>query len=241
MSSNRANAVVTPTTTPPARVLVVAVLAVAALFVAAYVSANAWLNEVAVFALLSLLLQSGLRRRKPLAWIAWLVCAAGLVALGNTGNGRFALDALPAILNAAFCVVFASSLGRDSTPLIARLIEAIEGSARLALPRVAGYARALTWAWAVLLGTQAVLLGWLALHDAGMIANSSLAASSWRWYLHFGGFALVPAFLILEYAFRRWWLRHIAHASLVQFLRQLARNWPLLMRRIAVDSARSQR
>ena len=240
VSPMSAHVVTVPTAAPSARALVGALFAVAVLFVAAHVSANNWLNEAALFALVSLLLQSGLRRRKPLAWSAWLACAAALVALGNRGNGHLALDILPAVLNAAFCVVFASTLVRGSTPLIARLIEAIEGSARLALPRVAGYARALTWAWALLLGVQAVVLAWLAMRDIGVMAHNSLSAS-WRWYLHLGGFALVPAFLILEYAFRRWWLRHIPHASLAQFLIQLARNWPLLMRRVALDATRPDR
>ncbi len=230
-----------PAAPPSTRAFAGAVFGVAALFLAAYVTANVWLNDAAVFALVSLLLQSGLRRRKPLAWIAWLACAAALAALGNRGNGRLALDALPAILNAAFCGVFSCSLARGATPLIARIIEAIEGRARLALPRVAAYARALTWGWALLLGAQAVLLAWFALRDLGVTAHSGLSDSPLRWYLHFGGFAVVPAFLIVEYVFRRWWLRHIPHAPLPQFLVQLARNWPALVRNIAFDPARTER
>lgn len=241
VSPMSAPVVTVPTAMPSARACAGAVVALVALFVAAQVTANPWLNATAVFALVSVLLQSGLRHRKPLAWIAWLSCAVALVALGNRGNGRLALDILPAILNAAFCGVFASTLTCGSTPLIARIIEAIEGSARLALPRVSAYARALTWAWALLLGVQALLLGWLALRDVGAIEHGSLSTSSWRWYLHFGGVALVPSFLVLEYAFRRWWLRHIPHASLTQFLVQLARNWPALIRGVVLDAARPQR
>lgn len=232
---------VAPPVAPSTRAFVGGVLGVAALFVAAQLTANVWINETAVFVLIGLLLQSGLRRRKPGAWIVWLACAALLVALGHRSNGRLALDVLPVVLNAAFCSVFASSLVRGATPLIARVIEAIEGRARLALPRVAAYARGLTWAWAVLLGAQAVLLAWLVALDLGAVAHAELADSAWRWYLHFGGFALVPAFLIVEYAFRRWWLRHIPHASLAEFLTQLARNWPALVRNVAFDTARNER
>lgn len=232
---------VIPPATPSTRVFAGGVLGVAALFVAAHVTANAWINEAAVFALIGLLLQSGLRRRKPGAWIGWLACAAALVALGHRGGGGLALDALPVVLNAAFCGVFACSLARGATPLIARIIEAIEGRARLALPRVAGYARALTWVWAILLGAQSVLLAGLVVRDLGMAAHTELSDSSWRWYLHFGSFALVPAFLVVEYAFRRWWLRHIPHASLAQFLVQLARSWPALVRSVAFDVARTER
>ncbi|MEO7063648.1 MAG: hypothetical protein ABI082_07765 [Dokdonella sp.] len=231
----------TPPATSASRMLAGAVLGVAALFLAAWLTENVLINVAAVCALIGLLLQSGLRRRKPGAWIIWLTCAAALAALGYRGNGRLAVDVLPVVLNAAFCSVFASSLVRGATPLIARLIEAIEGRARLTLPRVAGYARALTWTWAILLGAQAVLLAWLATLDLGTSVHAGLSDSSWLWYLHFGGFALVPAFLIVEYAFRRWWLRHIPHAPLPQFLVQLARSWPALVRNVAFDTARNER
>ena len=163
------------------------------------------------------------------------------VALGSRGNGRLALDLLPAVLNLAFCTVFARSLGPEAMPLLARIIEAIEGRGRLALPRVADYARALTWAWTLLLGMQAALRAWLALRDFGAVAFPALSGSQWRWYLHFGSYALVPAFLVLEYAFRRWWLRHIPHASLAHFLVQLTRNWPALIRSVALDASRTGR
>jgi hypothetical protein len=227
--------------TPSARAFACGTIGCVALFVAAYLSANAWVNELALFALVGLLLQSGLRQRSACAWLAWIACAVVLVALGSRGNGRLALDLLPAVLNLAFCTVFARSLGPEAMPLIARIIEAIEGRGRLALPRVADYARALTWAWALLLGMQAALLAWLALRDFGAVAFPALSGSQWRWYLHFGSYALVPAFLVLEYAFRRWWLRHIPHASLAHFLVQLTRNWPALIRSVALDASRTGR
>ena len=226
---------------PSTRAFACGVIGCVALFLAAYMTANAWINELALFVLISLLLQSGLRRRNAHAWIVWLASGAALAVLGSRGNGRLALDVLPAVFNAVFCIVFARSLAHGCTPLIARIIEAIEGRARLGLSRVAAYARALTWAWALLLGMQAAVLAWLATRDLGAIAHSAFSDSPWRWYLHFGNYALVPAFLILEYAFRRWWLRHIPHASLAQFLVQLARNWPALVRSVALDTSRTER
>ena len=227
--------------TPSTRAFACGVIGCGALLLAAYLTANAWINELALFALIGLLLQSGLRRRNPYAWTVWLACAAALALLGSRGNGRLALNALPAMINAGFCMVFARSLAPGGTPLIARIIEAIEGRARLGLPRVATYARALTWAWALLLGMQAALLAWLATRDLGAVVPDAFSGSPWRWYLHFGSYALVPAFLILEYAFRRWWLRHIPHASLAQFLVQLVRNWPALVRSVALGTARTER
>jgi hypothetical protein len=65
--------------------------------------------------------------------------------------------------------------------------------------------------------------------------------TAWRWYLHLGSFALVPAFLLIEYLFRRWWLRHLAHAPLHHFVARLARCWPALVRSFVEDGPRSGR
>lgn len=212
------------------RTLIVAACGVIALFVAAWASAQVWVNVAAVFALIALLLQARLREPSARAWLLLLGVLGALVWIGRRGNGHLALDLLPVIFNAAVCALFARSLAPGATPLIARVIEAIEGRARLELPRVAAYARALTVTWTLVLGAQAVLLGVLAALEP---AERSSAA---RWYLHFGGIALVPALLVVEYAFRRWWLRHVPHASLPKFLLALVRNWPALMRSIALGA-----
>ena len=47
------------------------------------------------------------------------------------------------------------------------------------------------------------------------------------------------AFLALEYAFRRWHLRHIEHVSLPVFLTRLVRRWPALARSVMSDRERS--
>ncbi|MFI4969456.1 MAG: xanthomonadin biosynthesis protein, partial [Lysobacterales bacterium] len=160
------------------------------------------------------------------------------------GNGRIALDALPVLVNAMLCGLFARTLRRGHRPLIARVIGVLEDPTRLALPRVAGYARALTLAWALLLGTQALVLAVLvacalpngALATFGVAPPVALSGAGWRWYLHAGSYALVPAFLVVEYVFRRGYLRNIPHAPLPQFLARLARRWPSLLRSVADDA-----
>ena len=58
-------------------------------------------------------------------------------------------------------------------------------------------------------------------------------AAAWRWYLHLGSYLVVCAFLVLEYAWRRWRLRHVPHLPLPIFLARLARRWPSLLRSLA--------
>ncbi|HEY0231685.1 MAG TPA: xanthomonadin biosynthesis protein, partial [Dokdonella sp.] len=123
------------------------------------------------------------------------------------------------------------------------IIEVIEGPERLALPRVAGYARGLTRAWALLFGVQAFVLFVLIacrvpdglLASFGAQPPFALAGAGWSAYVHLGSYALVAGFLVGEYAFRRHYLGHIPHAPLRQFMAHLARRWPALLRRFAAD------
>jgi uncharacterized membrane protein len=212
--------------------------------VAAFASGHGWLDELAALMLASLLLWPGLRRRSPAAIALWLISAGGIAALAWTGQGDLALDFLPVIVNAALCTLFARTLARGSEPLIARLIGVIESPTRVALPRVAGYARALTWVWAILLGAQAVLLTALiaCAVPGGLLARFGVAppiavtGTSWRWYLDFGSYATVLACLVVEYGFRRWYLRHIPHVSLPTFIGRLVQRWPALAHSVMHDA-----
>ena len=215
----------------------------ALIVIAAFASGRAWLDELAALLLSSLLLWPGLRRRSIAAWALWLIAAGGLLALAAADRGSLALDFMPVMVNAALCTLFARTLARGSEPLIARLIAAIEGPARLALPKVADYARQLTWAWSLLLGAQALFLAALIacfvpdglLASFGIAPPLEIAGRGWHWYLHLGSYAVVLAFLAVEYAYRRWHLRHVAHPSLPVFIAHLARRWPAIVRSVAND------
>ena len=230
-----------PTHRPRAAALVlIAYLLILALALA---SGRVWLEELAAFLLATLLLWPGLRRRNVVAGVLWAAAALGIATLTVTGHGKVALDFMPVMVNAALCNLFAHTLAKHSEPLIARVIAVLESPARLALPRVAAYARALTLAWAVLLGAQALLLTILILCAVpdGLLAAFGIkppieiTGSLWRWYLHLGSYATVLAFLVIEYAYRRWHLRHIPHVSLPTFVTRLVRRWPALAQSVVND------
>lgn len=220
------------------------VLLYVALLLAAFATGNAHFDAAAAVVLVSLLLSPGLRRRSPLALLLWLAIGAGFVALAAKGHGRVALDLLPTCVNAALCLLFARTLAAGSEPLIARVVSVLEGPERIALPRVAAYARALTRVWAIAFGVQAVLLAVIALCSVpdGLLAALGrpsplpLQGTGWRWYLHVGSYAGTLLLLVVEYGFRRCWLRDLPHASLPVFVGRLARRWPALVRRL-VDEA----
>lgn len=223
---------------PASRAFAYGLLAYAALALAGWITGLTWLDVLAAFALVTLFLLPGLRDRSAGAWLAWLASGAVLGLLAARGEGRFALDLMPALVNAILCSLFVRTLRHGREPLIARFIGVIEGPDRLAMPGVAAYARGLTVAWVLLFGLQALALALLAallpngpLAAAGWIAPAHAAA--WRWYLHLGSYLVVCAFLVLEYAWRRWHLRHVPHLALPRFLARLARRWPSLLRSLA--------
>jgi hypothetical protein len=221
-----------------------AYVAIVAVVAAAFASGREWLDELATLIVVTLVLWPGLRRLSPPAIVLWLASACGIAALAIAGCGDIALDFLPVIINLALCALFARTLAPGAEPLIARLIAVIEDPARVALPRVAGYARALTWVWAIVLGAQALLLAALIvcavpgglLARLGIASPFAIAADDWRWFLIFGSYATVLALLVLEYAFRRWYLRHIPHVSLPVFMSRLVRRWPALAASVMRDA-----
>ncbi len=245
ISSVSASAPTSPLPLAPAlraRALACGIAAYVLLLVAALATGNGWLDAAAALAFVTLLLSPGLLRRHAVAWSLWLLAAAGVGMLAARGHGRLALDLLPVFINLALGALFARTLAPGRIALIAAIIDVIEGPERLALPRVASYARGLTWAWSLLFGVQAVVLlaliacqvpdGLLA--SFGVAPPVALAAAGWGLYVHLGSYAVVIGFLIAEYAFRRHYLGHIPHAPLAQFIAHLARGWPALVRRFAV-------
>jgi hypothetical protein len=93
------------------------------------------------------------------------------------------------------------------------------------------------------LGAQALLLTALIISATpdGLLARFgiappiAIAGDGWRAYLELGSYATVLALLVVEYAFRRWYLRHIPHVSLPVFMSRLVRRWPALAHSVMHD------
>ncbi|MEI7035385.1 xanthomonadin biosynthesis protein [Fulvimonas yonginensis] len=192
----------------------------------------------AIVLLLSLLLWPALRTGRPVPWLLWLGLLAGLAWLALHGLVVLALDAVPVLVNLLLAWLFGRTLRAGAQPLVARFIEAIEGTPRLAMPGIARYARQLTWFWTVLLGVQGIVLAGLLLCEVpgGVLAALGhrppwpLPAGWVQGYVHAGGYALIVAAFVLEYLFRRWHLRHLPHLALPVLLHRLALRWPHLIR-----------
>lgn len=158
------------------------------------------------------------------AWLGLIV----LLVLAHHVDTHGALDALPAIIAALIGWLFAHTLARGRTPLIARAIAAIDGSALLADAKVAHYARRLTLVWAIYQYALAGVAGALALHAHGLLALPVPAMPDWV------GFVWLPAAVALmfagEFALRPWLLPQAPRHSLFVFVRAVIRHWPQLLR-----------
>jgi uncharacterized membrane protein len=191
----------------------------------------------AAMVLITVLMAPALTARRALAWVLWLASSAGMLLLAWRGLLGILLEFVPVIVSLLLAWLFGRSLAAGSKPLIARFIEMLEGPQRLQQPGVQRYARQLTRFWMLLLLTQAgVLLALLLLATPGGVLATLGLTVPWalpaRWalgYVHLGGYALLAVTMLLEYPFRRWHLRHLAHPQLHHFITQLAARWPQLL------------
>jgi uncharacterized membrane protein len=195
-----------------------------------------------VFALLALVVLASvpmlprLLSRRPPPWLLWLLMLAGVWLLSRHGVADLLLEAVPILINVLLACWFGRTLAGDE-PLVARFVVAIEGTERLREPGVARYARQVTWFWTALLAAQALLLTGLLLFAArdGLLLRLGVTPA-WlvpeRWasaWLHVGCYLLLGAAFLLEYAWRRWRLRHLSHPGLHDMLLKLVLRWPQLL------------
>lgn len=211
------------------------------LMVAGVLSGQSLFSLLAVGVLVTAVALPRLQRGRMRAWLGWLLALAMVAGVGLAGFAQLLLEAVPVIICALLAWWFARSV-RVGRPLVARCIVAIEGEERLGERDVACYARQLTVFWAILMAMQTLLLAllWLGAEHTGLLARVGVASPlhiDERWsavWLNAGVYVLLPVVFVLEYAYRRWRLRHLRHLQLGQFLRLLALNWPRLLRDDAV-------
>jgi predicted LPLAT superfamily acyltransferase/uncharacterized membrane protein len=166
---------------------------------------------------------------------AWLGLIA-LLVLAHRYDTHGLLDALPALIAALIGWLFARTLVRGRTPLIARAIAAIDGAELLSDPKVAHYARRLTLVWVVYQFILAVIAAVLALHAHGWLA---LPVSTIPSGFEFIWLPVAVALMFLgEFAMRSRLLPQAPRHNLFVFGGKLIRAWPQLLRDPAVAGDR---
>lgn len=192
------------------------------------------LGDIALVLLLDGVLAGRLR---PLMLL--LLAIPGLLLLSRSAFALMPLLVMPAVLLATVALGFARTLRAGRTPLIASIIEVLEGDAADNLPApLSRYARNLTRAWAILLGSLALVNLMLALFavPGGVLASLGIDApvtvsnTQWSWFANGFNYGIVGLFFVAEFACRRYCFPERVH-GFRHFATRLARMGPDFWRR----------
>lgn len=152
-----------------------------------------------------------LARGRVAAW-AGLLAAAALAALAvRQGAALYALYLPPILLPAAMFAWWAPTLRAGRVPLVTRMATAIRGPLSA---EHAAYTRGVTVMW---VGVFALLAA------AGAACALWASPALWSLVTNVLSPVLLGLVFVVEYLFRRWYLRHETHPGFVTFLRQIAR------------------
>lgn len=180
----------------------------------------------ALFLLVTLWMLPCLLAGNARAWLGWGVAVLVALGMASLGLAQRLLDTVPLLILAGLALWFGRTLRAGREPRVARFIRVLEGEMQLAQPGVARYARGVTLFWTGLLTLQALIL-------AGLLCHGQFGAGELpRWalvYQQVGGYLLIPLAFALEYAFRRWYLRHVQHPGLHAQALQMMQCWPQLL------------
>lgn len=196
------------------------------------------LAALAVGDIVLVVLLDGLRAGKRRHWLWLLFAVPGLVLLSRTEFAMLPLLIMPAVLLAIVALGFARTLRAGKIPLIARIVEALEGDDAGNLPEaLRRYARGLTLAWAMLLGSLALVNLTLALCalPGGVLASLGIAPplavtdAQWSWFANIFNYGIVGLFFVAEYSVRRLRFPERAH-GFRHFITRLAKMGPSFWR-----------
>ncbi|MEO6155095.1 MAG: ketosynthase [Thermomonas sp.] len=197
------------------------------------------LAALALGDLLLVLLLDGVLAGRARPVLLLLLGIPGVVVLSRTAAVMLPLLLMPALLLATAGLGFARTLRAGRTPLIASIVEVLEGDDAANLPAsLRRYTRGLTLAWAVLLGSLALVNLVLALCavPGGVLGSIGIAPplmvsnTQWSWFANGFNYGIVALFFVAEYVYRRRCFPERSH-GFRHFATRLARMGPSFWRR----------
>lgn len=204
--------------------------------------AAAWRNDVlslaALLALVAMLLAAPIAARRAWAWLAVPLLVAAAWWLYAAGHAGVPLLLVPVAFILLIAWVFGRTLRRGRTPLISRIVLALEGGPDAPLaPELIAYTRALTAFWAALLVTLALVnlvLAAIATPDGllaslGVTPPVSITRTQWSWFANLFNYGIVGGAFIGEYAWRKRRFPN-RYASFADFLRRMGGLGPAFWR-----------
>jgi len=177
-------------------------------------------------------------RARPVLLLVWLL-VAGLAtyALHVSGAAFLPLLLPPVVITATLGMTFARSLVAGRTPLIERVVLALN-NCQMPYPDVPPYARRLTLVWAALLLGLALINLLLALfavpdgalHLVGITPPLAVPLAWWSLFANGINYLVIGGFFIAEYAYRRRRFPSAVYKTFGDFLRRMAALGPAFWR-----------
>lgn len=178
----------------------------------AAVGADRQLAALALGDVILVMLLEGLLAGRRRSWLLLLLAIPALLLLSRTAFAMVPLLLMPALLIAVAASGFARTLRAGRTPLIASIVEVLEGDDAANLPdRLQRYTRGLTVAWALLLASLALgnLLLALCAAPGGVLASVGVVSPlvvtnmQWSWFANGFNYGILAVFFVAEFAYRR--------------------------------------
>lgn len=179
------------------------------------------------------------------AWLAAPAAALAIVGLWRIDAAALVLFLPPVLLSVFLAWLFGHTLLRGSRPLIERLVRLLQPPGEPPEPAVIRYAGRLTFVWAALFALLALVnLGLAAcatpgglLEAVGVPAPLAVSRETWSLFANILNYAIVAAFFVLEYAYRRRRFPGRPYRNLADFLRRAAAAGPALAATLGTGSA----
>jgi uncharacterized membrane protein/3-hydroxymyristoyl/3-hydroxydecanoyl-(acyl carrier protein) dehydratase len=195
------------------------------------------LTVASVAVLAAAILVRPLTEGRRWAWIATPAAALSIVGLWRINAVALVLFLPPVLLNVFLAWLFGHTLVRGSMPLIERLVRMLQPASEPPEPAIIRYAGRLTRVWtalfvllaAVNLGLAACVSPGGLLESIGIRAPLPVSREFWSLFANVLNYAIVVAFFMLEYAYRRRRFPDRPYRNLVDFLRRAAAAGPALM------------
>lgn len=170
------------------------------------------LSGIALVVLYAGVTGRALARGRAAAWAGLLVAAAVSAGLVRAEAQRYALFVPPIVLPLALVAWWAPTLRAGRTPFVTAMALRLRGPIS---PEHAAYTRGVTVLWVAVC---------LLLSLAGLLTALSGDARLWSSVTNVYSPLFIALVFALEYAWRRWHLRHEPHPGFVAFLRQVAQT-----------------
>ena len=214
--------------------------------VLSWLSATRGYPQLAVVALLLLLLiflLGPLRDRRPWAWAIALASVFASFTRYAPALAPVAIFLPPVVINVALAWLFGHTLQSGDVPLVTRLVRIMHSNDEIPDPAVWPYARRVTGCWTALFMFNALACLGLAVVGSpnglldlyGVPHRLALPIAWWSFHSDVGCYLLMGILFFVEYSYRRRRFPWQPYRTFLEFLRHAIAAGPVMLAQLALD------